>query len=263
MNSLKDLLALDISYYETFSNRIDKPWGTLFINENQPNYYDCNHAHIIDKCEQPQDVINEVIQFYESKKIIPRFYIYSLEDQQELIAVLKSKGFGYEELVAPVQIWDNRIIDGMNDSKVVIEKVTKDNYQEALEIEGSIKEFGGMEVMEKVFEEQFNHPAFTHYLLRYDGKACSTACLYEDGSQARMESVATLEKFRGKGLVGEIIQHVQKEVTHRGINKLWVFPINETIEKVYQKYGFRTVDKLTHGHAFLGGKSISEIRESD
>jgi hypothetical protein len=47
----------------------------------------------------------------------------------------------------------------------------------------------------------------------------------------------------------------------RGIKKLWVFPINESVEKVYQKYGFQTVDKLILGHAFLSGKSIKEIRE--
>ena len=76
-----------------------------------------------------------------------------------------------------------------------------------------------------------------------------------------MESVATIEEFRGKGLIGEVIQFIQKEVINRRIKKLWVFPINESIEKVYQKYGFQTVKKLTNGHAFLSGKSIREIRE--
>ncbi|OIK08321.1 GNAT family N-acetyltransferase [Bacillus sp. MUM 13] len=261
MTSPQDLLELDISYYETFTNRIDTAWGTMFCNENQPNWYDSNHAHIINACQDPQSVINEVISYYQSRNIIPRFYIYNLDIQQHLLRELKNRNFGYEELISPVQLWNNKVIDIDHCSRVTIEKVTKENYHEALNIEGSIKEFGGREAIEKVYEDQFNHFSFTHYLLRYDGIACSTACMFEDGNQARMESVATIEEYRGKGLIGEMIQFIQEEALIRGIEKLWVFPINETVEKVYQKYGFQTVEKLINGHAFLSGKSIKEIRE--
>lgn len=260
MIHLKDILALDFAYLETFSTRIDTSWGALFYNENQPNYYDANHAHISDASYDPKSVIEEVKDFYMSKNIIPRFYIYNLDVQQDLLSLLKSNNFSYEELISPVQLWDNQIIKVEKKKLTTIEKVTEKNYEEALEIESSIKEFGGKDIMQKVFEEQFNHPAFTHYLLRYDGKPCSTACIFEQDHQARLESVATLESYRGKGFVGELIQFIQKEIKNRGIQKLWVFPINENIEKVYQKYGFQTVEKLTTGHAFLGGKSIKEIQ---
>ena len=62
------------------------------------------------------------------------------------------------------------------------------------------QEFGGREVREKAFEEEFNHPNFIHYLLRYDGVACATACLFISGNQARLESVATLEAISRKRL---------------------------------------------------------------
>jgi N-acetylglutamate synthase-like GNAT family acetyltransferase len=144
---------------------------------------------------------------------------------------------------------------------VKIELVTKDNYSEALHIECSIKELGGKAVREKAFEVEFNHPNFEHYLLRYNGSACSTACIFVSGNQARMESVATLEEYRGKGLIGELIHFIQVEVAKMGLENLWVFPINEKVEKVYQKYGFRTITQLKTGHAFLGGKSIAELRD--
>ncbi|MFJ7829383.1 GNAT family N-acetyltransferase [Peribacillus sp. NPDC097197] len=260
MTKLKELLMLDRTYFETFSKRMDTSWGTLFYNENQPNYYDSNHAHIIEKCLNPQSVVEEVINYYQSKKIIPRFYIYNIESQQNLINELKIRRFRYEELASPIQLWNNQVVNIRKSTRIIVEIVTDENYQEALDVESSIKEFGGKESIEKVFKEQFNHPSFTHYLLRYDGNACSTACIFEDGAQARMESVATMEGFRGKGLIGELIQFLQKEVKKRGLKELWVFPINESIEKVYEKYGFQTVAKLTMGHAFLSGKSISEIR---
>lgn len=261
MTNLQDILKLDISYYETFAKRIDTEWGSIFCNEKQPTYYDANHAHILNACLEPDSVINEVITYFEAKDVIPRFYIYNVEIQQNLIAQLKNRNFGFEELVTPVQLWNNQVTEIDHNDCVTIEIVTGENYEEALDIEGSIKEFGGRETIEKVYEEQYNHPSFTHYLLRYDGIACSTACVFEDGNQARMESVATIEEYRGRGLIGEVIQYIQKEVMKRGIKKLWVFPINESVEKVYQKYGFQTVDKLILGHAFLSGKSIKEIRE--
>ncbi|MFX3675210.1 MAG: GNAT family N-acetyltransferase [Paenisporosarcina sp.] len=258
--SLQDKFLLNFAYLETFSKRTDTGWGSLFCNENQPVYYDANHAHISDAIVNPQLIIDEVVSFYESKKITPRFYLYNLDSLQNLISTLKLNHFGYEELISPVQLWDKQIREKDKNERVTIEIVTKSNYLETLLIECSIKEFGGKEVREKAFEQEFNHPSFVHYLLRYNGVACATACLFITNKQARMESVATLEEFRGRGLIGELIHYIQMEAVKKEIENLWVFPINENIEKVYQKYGFQTVEKLKTGHAFLGGKSIKEIQ---
>ncbi|MDF2066420.1 GNAT family N-acetyltransferase [Bacillus sp. Cr_A10] len=113
---------------------------------------------------------------------------------------------------------------------------------------------------EKAFELEFNHPSFEHYILRYNGIACATACIFVNDKQARMESVATLEEFRSRGLIGELIHFIQTEIEKRCYENLWVFPINERVEKVYQRYGFKTVEKLKTGHAYLGGRSITEIQ---
>ncbi|MDP5275429.1 GNAT family N-acetyltransferase [Chengkuizengella axinellae] len=259
MTTLQDIFALDYAYLETFTNQIDTTWGSIFYNENQPNYYTANHAHISNECQNPQKVIKDVIDFFNSKNIIPRFYIYNLKVQQDLLSELKSSGFKYEEFISPVQLWNNDVVEIMNKKHVKVEKVTNKNLQEALELECSIKEFGEKETIEKLYKEQYEHHAFTHYLLRYNGKACSTACIFVNDKQAQMESVATIEEFRGKGLIGELIHFIQREVIDRGVEKLWVFPINESVEKVYRKYGFQTVFKMNSGHAYLSGKSIKEI----
>jgi GNAT superfamily N-acetyltransferase len=257
---VEDILKLDFAFLETFTNRLETSWGAIFCNEKQPVHYDSNHALISKPADDPSLVIDEVINYYKAKNIIPRFYIYNVEEQQPLLLELKSRGFNYEELPTPVQLWDNKIIEINHCPNTVIEKVTEENVHEALEIECSIKEFGGKNAVEKVFLEQFHHPAFTHYLLKLNNKACSTACIFEHGNQSRMESVATLEEYRGKGLIGELIQFIQIEVKNRGIEQFWVFPINESVEKVYQRYGFQTITTLKTGHAFLGGKGIKEIQ---
>ncbi|WP_237389764.1 GNAT family N-acetyltransferase [Bacillus sp. USDA818B3_A] len=235
MINLKDVFSLEFSYLETFSKRTETSWGSIFCNESQPNYYDANHAHIIDPIDHPKLIIDEVKNFYHSRKIIPRFYIYNLNAQQELLEQLKLDHFGYEELIGPVQLWDQMVLKKETRKEISIELVTKEYYSEALHIECSIKEFGGKAIRERAFEVEFNHPSFIYYLLRYEGVACATACIFIHDHQARMESVATLEEYRGRGLIGELIHYIQAEVAQRGLSNLWVFPINEKIEKGLSK----------------------------
>jgi GNAT superfamily N-acetyltransferase len=260
MDQLEEIFNLDFAYLTSFTQCLEREWGILFYNEEQPDYYDANHAHIRRLVEKPDEVIKEVFSFYQSKGLLPRFYIYNLDVQGEFISQLKDNHFGYEELISPVQLWDKKIIESSNIEEVTIELVTMDNFSEALDIECSIKEFGGRAVREKAFQQEFHNPQFTYYLLRYKGEACATACLFTAGNQARVESVATLEEYRGKGLIGHLIRHIQSEAAKRDIANLWVFPINEKIEKIYHKYGFHTLEKLKMGHAFFGGKSIKEIQ---
>lgn len=262
MELLKKIIELDFAYLETFTKRIDTGWGCFFCNEAQPSYYNANHAHIHLPTNDPKTVIAEVVSFYQTRNLIPRIYMYDPDNHPILKKELEAHGFGYEEFIDPVQLWNGLVPPMENDPRLLIERVTEDNFSEALEIECSIKEFGGREVREAAFTHEFKHPAYTYYLLRYEGKPCATACMIEHGKQARMESVATLEEFRGRGLIGSVIRHIQREVAQRKIENLWVFPINKRVEKVYQKNGFTTIGTFKTGHAFLGGKSIQEIYES-
>jgi hypothetical protein len=101
---VEDILRFDFAFIETFTNRIDTTWGEIFCNENQPVHYDSNHAHISDPPGDPSLVIDEVINYYRGKNIIPRFYIYNLEQQQNLLSELQNRGSKYEEFLNSVTI---------------------------------------------------------------------------------------------------------------------------------------------------------------
>ncbi|TXC91134.1 GNAT family N-acetyltransferase [Metabacillus litoralis] len=250
--------ALDIAYISSFSTKIKTSWGYLFLNENQPDYYDANHAHISSYLGNYNEIVDEVVSFYQARNIIPRFYLSQYENNEDFITVLKQRGFGFEEFSNPVQLW-NKKVEIEKIGNVTIEEVTLENKREAIDIECQIQEFG-CSIREKAFEEEFSNPNYTHYLLRYDGVACSTACVFYHNKDARLESVATIESYRGKGLVGQLIHYIQKEVEQKQIERFWVLPINERVEKVYKKSGFETILNFKTGHAFLGGKSVEEIR---
>ncbi|KKI93412.1 GNAT family acetyltransferase [Bacillus sp. SA1-12] len=252
--------ALDLAYISSFSKRVETSWGYLFYNIDQPNYYDANHAHISAYIRNHEEIIDEVVTFYQEKGLRPRFYLFQYEDHSDFIAALKQRGFGFEEFDCPIQLWKSRV-NVKKDTKVTIEKVTEENKQDAMYIECQMEEFGGA-IREKAFEVEFAHEAYTHYLLKYDGIPCSTACIFLHEQDARLESVATLEAYRGKGLIGQLIHYIQEEVANLHVDRFWVMPITERVEKVYKKSGFETIKTLKTGHAFLGGKSVGEIRNS-
>lgn len=254
----KNIEALDIAYVSSFANKIERSWGYLFYNENQPDYYDANHAHISAYEGDFEKIIKEVITFYEKKNIIPRFYLSNYEGQEGFVDSLKQKGFGFEEFESPIQLWKRKINIEPN-SLVTFEKVTTKNMQEAINIECQIQELGGS-IREKAFKEEFSQDCYVHYLLRYNGIPCSTACVFLFEQDTRLESVATIEDYRGKGLIGQLIHHIQEDMIKKKVERFWVLPISERVEKVYKKSGFDTILTVKVGHAFMGGKSVTEIR---
>jgi len=150
----KYIEALDIAYVSSFAKKAERSWGILFYNENQPNYYDANHAYISTYGDDFDEIINEVIAFYERKNIIPRFYLSNYEGQEKFVDKLKKKGFGFEEFESPIQMW-TRKIDIEPNPLVTFEKVTAENMQDAIDIECQIHELGGA-IREQAFKEEFS-----------------------------------------------------------------------------------------------------------
>jgi hypothetical protein len=55
---IEHIFRLDFAYLETFSTRKETRWGSLFLNENQPSYYDAT-MHISVNLENPQEVMRK------------------------------------------------------------------------------------------------------------------------------------------------------------------------------------------------------------
>ncbi|EGA89821.1 acetyltransferase, GNAT family protein [Planococcus donghaensis MPA1U2] len=261
MDLLKQINELDFALLQSFSTKLDRPWGALFLNRDQPDYYDANHAYINTQPEHPKKVINEVVSFYRSHSITPRFYLDHVNSLTSFITLLKEEGFQYEDLPQSIQLWNKKVTSLSIPELVTVEKVDDTNYQDASWVECQINEFGGKAVREKAFETEFKDSRYTHFLLKVNGRPSSTACLFVHNNQGRIESVATIEKFRGQGLIGFVLQQIQIEAQAMKLENLWVHPINKQVEKVYNRYGFDTIHTLQSGHAFLDGKSIKEIRD--
>lgn len=85
MNSLEHIIELDLHYLKSFSKMETCKEGVLFYNEDNPTYYDANHAHIWRKISNPDEVLSKIKDFYQSKSLVPRLYLYNLEENQACI----------------------------------------------------------------------------------------------------------------------------------------------------------------------------------
>lgn len=261
MNFMQYVHEQSIAYKKTFSNMIEKEWGYLFYNQENPLHYDANHAQIIHNPAQPEAVYHEVLGFFRGKHLPPRYYIYNVKECEPFTEFLIKNGWQYETFKNAVQLWNGNLNEQEENPDITIEVVGEDNYQDALEVECAITEFGGKEVREKAFEFEYKSSAYEHFLLKYKGIPVATACLFIHGKHLQLESVATIKEYRGRGLINHLIFYIQKLTQNKDFENLWVYPINEQVEKLYEKHGFDTVGHYHFGHAFLEGKAIKEVHK--
>lgn len=262
MLNLEHIMQLDIDYVKSFSEMEACKEGVLFYNKAIPTYYDANHAHVWRKIEKPAQFLEDIKMFYQSKSLIPRLYLYNLEDNQACMEALEMHGFQYEQFVNEIQCWNGEFRQLSPHPAIQIERVTDANLNEALAVEMSISAFGDPELIKMAFEQAYYSPSFTYYLLKLDGVPCCSANLFVSGNQGRIESVATIESHRGRGLIGYMLQHIQQQSVNQKLEQLWIWPINDQVAKVYDRSNFKSVGSIASIHAFTEGKSIQDIRQN-
>ncbi|EON72817.1 GNAT family N-acetyltransferase [Lysinibacillus sphaericus] len=263
MHKLEQIMQLDIDYIKSFSEMEKCSAGVYFYNQEMPTYYDANHAHIWQKIAHADSFLTDLKKFYVAKGLIPRMYLYNVEVNQQCIEKLYAHGFQYETFTDDVQCWNGEYVQLPANPAIHIEHVTDSNVQEALAVEMSISTFGEPALIKEAFYKTYYSPLFTYYLLRVNGEACCTANVFVAGKQGRVESVATIESYRGRGLIGYLLQHIQQQSVKAGIEDLWIMPVSEPVARVYAKVNFKSLGTITSIHAFTEGKSIEEIRRGE
>ncbi len=127
MFNLERIMQLDIEYVKSFSEVEVSKEGPLFYNQAIPTYYDANHAQIWRKIEQPDAFLQAIKAFYQSKSLIPRIYLYNLEENHLCIEALEKHGFQYEHFVNEIQYWNGEYAILPPNPAIQIERVTDAN----------------------------------------------------------------------------------------------------------------------------------------
>lgn len=75
-------------------------------------------------------------------------------------------------------------------------------------------------------------------------------------------ALATLEQYRGKGIMGRLIRHAQKEISQEGIRTIFLMPASESLISYYERFGFaQVVCPVTYAFGKDAGERIGAAME--
>jgi hypothetical protein len=125
MYDMKKMFKQEISYCDLFTNKISTEYGKIYYNPLNPLSWDNNHAHILDINWNTEVMLQDIIQFYRSRKLVPRVYGSFIDNELEkLEPVLKSRGFTLDIFSSEFRIFPARATQTVERS-ISIRRVTQ------------------------------------------------------------------------------------------------------------------------------------------
>lgn len=237
----EDLFPREITSYEK------REYGYLFYDENNKASYDSNHALIFrDKIEDLNQVLDDIICFYNSKKIKPIIY-QSISDQgyfEEIKEILSNFGFDSwsEKQRYMVLSEKNNIIVNQ---EIIVKKVSEWKEDYGTEIFEKAGEPWEIDVAKKVLEND-NTLFFVAF---YNGTPIGmTYCHITDGV-CRVDYLLVSKEYRNMGVGRSLIYNFVVYCREKNIENCYLWPDGETAEKIYYEAGFRVVDTRYAGRA--------------
>ena len=232
-----------------FTHAKERPWGTLFCNEANPDSYDSNHALIDrDRVDDLPAVLREIRDFYRERGMRPIIYQSILDDGWfgEIAGELAANGYRswQEEQHWMVLQEDSRITAGGD-----VHRVTKWSDDLAVHLYEAAGEPWEIAVAKRQLEN-----ANTLYFAAYvDGKPVGAIYGHvNDEGICRIDYLLVATAHRGQGL-GRALTHAF--VTHCRENSIpcALWPDGDTPRRIYEEAGFRYVTTLLAGRAVYEG----------
>ncbi len=94
MNALDERLTLQLEFLKLYTQVRKRPWGLLLYNLENPDYHEANGARYI-RCteETATSAIDEIVRFYQTRRLTPRVIIDPQATPVDLRRRLEAKGF--------------------------------------------------------------------------------------------------------------------------------------------------------------------------
>jgi Predicted acetyltransferase len=254
MNLTESIIKTEQEFPGIFTNTLEKEYGLLFFNEENRISHDSNHAIIYpEKISDIEGVITEIKDFYLKKGLVPRIYHpFKGGYFEEHRAIFEKHGFiiqkyGFNRFMVLEQ--DNRIKVNGN---LIIKRITEWDDRIETDIYAPEDDVFTPIVIRNCLKDE-NYCCFVGYM---DGKAVSTASIYYSKyGCARIDSVETAQADRRKGYSREIISYaIEYHKQHSKNVPLFLWPANETADKIYTEAGFRQLFQSEAGEAVFEEK---------
>ena len=228
-----------------FTQAIERPWGILYHNPDNPDSYDSNHALIFrNQVDDLPAVLAEIADFYLSRGGQPIIYQSILDDGWfgKIAPVLAEAGYhAWQE----AQHWMLLVQDSTICARGDVRRVTAwtdDLITHLYEAAGEPWEIA-------VAKRQLANPNTIYFAVYEDGKPVGAIYGHvNDEGICRIDYLLVATAYRGKGL-GRALTHAF--VCHCRQNSIpcALWPDGDTPRRIYEEAGFRFVCTKMAGRA--------------
>jgi len=183
---------------KVFASYVEKPYGVLFYDEANKNYYDSNHALIYkDQIEDLDVVLQDILAFYKEKNIQPSIY-QALHDETYFVthqSTFEKNGFKVwtESPAMMMTLSEDNLLDQGHMGKVCL--VRKWDPRIASDICIPANESYNIKMMQDMIESP---TAYTFVI--YDGdQAVGILNLHQAKSCTRFDYILIAPDYRSRG----------------------------------------------------------------
>ncbi|MDD5190534.1 MAG: GNAT family N-acetyltransferase [Dehalococcoidales bacterium] len=240
MVDIEKLLSLERSFYGSFSNVIEKRYGVIYYNPDNPQSHDSNHAQILRLDTDIESAIQDITRFYRQLKIPPRIYMSFLDNELGILKpYLESAGFVIKIEPSVFFVFPKEKVESIISTLVRrITRVTDDDV-ELIHTEDA----GDWSL--NVIRKSLPDPAYRLLGLFQDNRCLAIASIRLMDGYSRVDDVYTHKDFRGQGLAAQLIGYLVNY--HRTVsgNVLYLWAVNPVAIRLYERTGFQKmgVDK--------------------
>ncbi len=237
------LKQAEIDFPSLFSKRLNRPWGVIYFDPNNPTSHDSNHA-VITRGKAYRRILDEIMVTFEKFKIKPRLYDAFRPGQWEALEpLLTERGFAIEKRTWSLMI---RQTGKTHEVPITLNFKRQTSFDETL--------------FKQLFEESewpyampvqktcFSSPKFYNFVGCLGEIPVVNASILNLGNgMYRIDDVETVLAFRGHGYAREmmafLVHYFEKNI--RGTLYLWVS--NPVARRIYEEFGFVGSDILPSG----------------
>lgn len=254
--TIRNIKAEEDSFPKHITNYIEKPYGTLFYNEQNRESWDSNHAIIYkDKVDNLKSVIDEISEFYLSKGITPTIY-QSVMDQGYFDSnrdIFEKCGLSFDKDMdrKMMVLSDDSIITNNQNSQLRIKIVESWDERIATDICIPSGESHEIEVIKSCIESNIHE-----VLVIYDNeKAVGITYLHrsENFDCTRFDYIIVSKDYRKQGVARELLSLVVNFCRENGYQNCFLWPAHQSSERICYEAGFREIFRFDIVRAFKKG----------
>jgi len=238
----------ELTFYESFTNRLDAGFGIIYYNLDNPLSHDSNHAHILRIGERPGEALQEIKRFYNSRGLTPRIYPSFVDNELEILRPhLESEGFTIS-IFDSVDMYFPFDSSPLTDLASPARRITyiSEDIIELIHTDDS----GDWTI--KVLQKHINDTRFHLLGYFYQGRYVSIASVKTLEGYSIVNDVVTHKEYRGRGFGTRLIGYLVGYHANISDNYLYLWADNPVAIRMYQRVGFKDVPvSRPHWSAFV------------